>query len=133
VRRKLVLDTVTRDERHPATGDRPDRRRRRRRAVRRFDGDLLDVLQEGIEAGPTEHADLDGLGHADFSVDDPDEDFLSDPDPDPEEDEDEESDDELDPGDESPDFDPESPDFDPESFLESPPPLVALERRESVA
>jgi hypothetical protein len=58
-------------------------------------------------------------------VEDPEDGFLSDPDP--EDDEDEESEDE------ELDAEDESVDFDPESFFESPPLLVALERRESVA
>jgi hypothetical protein len=62
-------------------------------------------------------------------VDDPDDFFSDEPDPDPEDDEESDEDElELDP-----EPDDESAGFDPESFFASPPLLLALERRESVA
>ncbi len=152
MRRELVLQAVARDEGDAPSGDRPDRHGRRRRAVRRVDGDLFDVVQEGVETGPAEDADLGRIRHADFSFDVPDGFSVDDPEEDDESEEEELDDPESEDFDpesdfesedfdpesdfESEDFDPESDfesdDFDPESRFESPP-LVELERRESVA
>jgi hypothetical protein len=60
VRGELVLASVPREERHGDASDVPDVERRRRVAVRRLDGHLLDVLEEGVEAGSAEDPDADG-------------------------------------------------------------------------
>ena len=58
VRRQLVLAAVAREERDALAADLADRERRRRLPVRRLDLDLLDVLEERVEAGAAEDADL---------------------------------------------------------------------------
>lgn len=57
---------VSRDERDPAALDLTDVQRGGRGAVRRVDLDLLDVVEEGVEAGAAEDADV-RLRQADFS------------------------------------------------------------------
>jgi hypothetical protein len=138
---------VARDERDAPPGNGADRDRRRRRPVGRVHRDLLDVVQERVEARAPEHADADRFAHADFSVDFDDEDDselddddeslfddeseLDDDDPEEESLLDDELDDESGPDDESFFVSP------PESFFLSPPesPLDEDElfRRESVA
>jgi hypothetical protein len=62
VGRELVLHPVPGDERHPLSLDGPDHDRRRRRPVRRLQLDLLHVVEERVEPGPSEHPDPDRLG-----------------------------------------------------------------------
>ena len=57
-RRQLVASAVPRQERDPAAADLADRERRRRLAERRVDLDLLDVLEERVEARASEDSDL---------------------------------------------------------------------------
>jgi hypothetical protein len=66
----LVRATVSWDERHSHVAEPADRDGRRRLAVRRGDRHLVDVVEEGVEARPAEHADV-GLrcGHALFASD----------------------------------------------------------------
>jgi hypothetical protein len=60
VRRKLVLASVSREERHRDASDVPDVERCRGVAVRRLDRHFLDVVEEGVEAGSAEDPDADG-------------------------------------------------------------------------
>jgi hypothetical protein len=60
VRRELVPHAVPRDERDTAPADVADDRRRRRLAVRRVDVDRLGGIEERVEPGSPEDADLRG-------------------------------------------------------------------------
>ena len=57
-----MVGAVAREERDRAAADRAQGHRTGRLAVRRVEGDLLDVFEEGVEAGAAEDADL-GVGH----------------------------------------------------------------------
>ncbi len=56
-----MFHAVAGDERDPPPLDRADGGGCRGRAVGRLDGDLFDVFKEGIEPGPAEDADPDGV------------------------------------------------------------------------
>lgn len=58
--REFVVDAVAGKERHPAALDVADGDSRRRRAVRRVDGDFDDVVEELVEPGAAEDPDRDG-------------------------------------------------------------------------
>ncbi len=58
MRRVLVLLPVPRQEGHAASPDLADRDGAGRRTVRRFDGVLLDALEERVEPGASEDPDL---------------------------------------------------------------------------
>src|SRR5262249_45304377 len=62
-RRQLVLPAVAREEGHALSAELADDERRRRFAVRRLDLDLLDVVEERVEARAAEDPDL-RLRHA---------------------------------------------------------------------
>src|SRR5437868_5538668 len=51
---------MPREERHPDAADGPDVKRRGGISVRRLHRDLLDVVEEGIEAGAPEDPDAGG-------------------------------------------------------------------------
>jgi hypothetical protein len=95
VRRELVLAAVPRDERYGPPRHITDQERRRRGAVRRLDLDLSNVIEERVEAGSPEDADL-GRAQADFSFALPFAPVLSDePDDAEESDEDEDEEDDV--------------------------------------
>ncbi|GAB3954153.1 hypothetical protein GCM10029976_095830 [Kribbella albertanoniae] len=58
MRREAVVGAVPRDERDLAAGDLPDDGRFAGRAERRTDVDAARVRQERVEAGTTEHTDI---------------------------------------------------------------------------
>jgi hypothetical protein len=60
--RQLVLASVARQERDAPAAEVADRHGRGRLPVRRVDLDLLDVVEERVEAGAAEDADL-GVSH----------------------------------------------------------------------
>ena len=76
MRRELVTVAVAREERDAPSLDGADRQRTRRLPVRGVDLDLLDLVEEAVEAGASEDADL-GLAQADFSFAPPDAELAS--------------------------------------------------------
>jgi len=116
---------VPREERHPPGPDGTDRDKGGRRAERGVDCELVDVLEQRVEAGSPIHADVGaacgrrGRGHglSAAAVDDEDEDEGEDEG----EDEDEDEDDDEDEGDDlapSP-FEPEDVDFESDGLDDS--------------
>jgi hypothetical protein len=102
VRRELVLEPVTRDERDLPSLDRPDGDRRGRLAPRRVELDLRGVLEQRVEAGATEYTHSNGTvgkrgAQADFSFE-PEPADESDPDDEDEPEEESDPDDEVDVG-----------------------------------
>ena len=63
VRRDRVAPAVARQERDAALADRSQEERVGRRAVRRVDLDLADVVEQRVEARTAEHADLRQVHH----------------------------------------------------------------------
>ena len=64
-----MLRPVPRDEGRPPPSDLTDCDRCRGRAVGRLYFDLFDAFEQGVEPGPTEHADRGGaLGQPDVSL-----------------------------------------------------------------
>jgi hypothetical protein len=88
----LVVRAVAREERHPPLTDDPEAHRCRRRTERRVDVDLFDVLEQLVEPGPAEDADLgqraghqEALAVLDVEVPEPEADPPEPEPPDPEE------------------------------------------------
>jgi hypothetical protein len=87
VRRELVTGSVAGEEGDAPSVELPEVERTARRAVGRVDDDLLDVVEERVEPGPAEDADV-GPGRAGHPVPaaqavlavEPDPDFESEPD-----------------------------------------------------